>query len=84
MLSEGMKEGVDVRGYVVWSLMDNFDWIEGYNLNFGLYAVDRKTQERTLKPGTEFFVDVIKAHNTKEKKKEKLPCDVKKAPLKHS
>jgi len=66
MLSKAMKEGVDVRGYVVWSLMDNFDWLEGYNLNYGLYAVDRKTQERTLKAGTEFFVDVIKKHNAKD------------------
>ena len=65
MLSRAMQEDIDVRGYMVWSLMDNFDWLEGYDLNFGLYAVDRKTQKRTLKPGTEFFIDVIKTHNAK-------------------
>ncbi|MFC1843027.1 glycoside hydrolase family 1 protein [Candidatus Dependentiae bacterium] len=70
MLSEAMKEGVDVRSYIVWSLMDNFNWTEGYGLNFGLYAVDKKTQKRTLKEGTQFLVDVIKKHNEKEIKPE--------------
>jgi len=59
-LSKAIADGVDVRGYTAWSLLDNFDWIEGYNLHFGLYSVDRKTQKRTLKTGTEFLIDVFK------------------------
>jgi len=58
-----MKEGADVRGYIVWGLMDSFDWMEGYDFEYGVYSVDRKTQERTLKPGTEFLSDAIKSHN---------------------
>lgn len=67
-LSKAMKEGVDVRGYMVWALMDSFDWMEGYDFEYGVYSVDRKTQERTLKPGTEFLFDVIKSHNKVENK----------------
>jgi len=61
-LSKAIADGIDVRGYIAWTLMDNFDWLEGYNLNFGLYSVDRKTQERKLKEGTHFLVDVFKKH----------------------
>jgi len=45
-----LAEGIDVRGYVYWSLLDNFEWIFGYRPTFGLVAVDRVTQKRTPKP----------------------------------
>src|SRR5262249_3981413 len=45
-----LRDGIDVRGYFYWSLLDNFEWIFGYQPKFGLIAVDRDTQLRTLKP----------------------------------
>jgi len=45
-----MDEGVPVRGYLHWSLLDNFEWIFGYKPKLGLCSVDRKTFERTPKP----------------------------------
>lgn len=45
-----IDEGIDVRGYLHWSLLDNFEWVFGYKQRFGLVSVDRKTFKRTPKP----------------------------------
>jgi beta-glucosidase len=45
-----LRDGLDVRGYIYWSAMDNFEWALGYKPTFGLIAVDRSTQQRTVKP----------------------------------
>ena len=45
-----LRDGIDVRGYTYWSLFDNFEWSLGYRPTFGIVAVDRETQVRTLKP----------------------------------
>ena len=59
---DAIVDGVDVRGYFCWSLMDNFEWAEGYRPQFGLYAVDRGTFERTAKPSAAFFAEVVRAN----------------------
>jgi beta-glucosidase len=51
--------GVDVRGYFVWSIMDNFEWAEGYTKRFGLVHVDYGTQQRTPKTSFEWYRDLI-------------------------
>ena len=45
-----LRDGLDVRGYTYWSLFDNFEWSLGYRPTFGIVAVDRETQVRTVKP----------------------------------
>ena len=50
VVADCLADGVDVRGYVVWTLLDNLEWIFGFTPKFGLVAVDRTTQERTPKP----------------------------------
>ena len=45
-----LDDGLDVRGYTYWSAFDNFEWMLGYRPTFGLIAVDRETQRRTVKP----------------------------------
>jgi beta-glucosidase len=54
--------GVDLRGYFAWSLLDNFEWGEGYSLRFGLTHVNFKTQKRTPKTSFRFYRDVIAAN----------------------
>ena len=58
-MSRAIKEGANVKGYYYWSLMDNFEWAEGYDMRFGLYKVDFKTQERVLRKGSHTFLNII-------------------------
>jgi beta-glucosidase len=61
--ARAIDEGVPLAGYVVWSLMDNFEWAAGYRLRFGLVHVDYATQSRLPKSSAEWFGQVI-ASNT--------------------
>ena len=58
-LHQAIVEGVDVRGYFVWSLLDNFEWAEGYHQRFGLVRVDYDTQRRTPKDSFSWLRCVI-------------------------
>ena len=59
-MHRAMEEGVDVRGFHYWSLLDNFEWAEGWEPRFGLFGVDYETMERTLRPGAQPFVDLVR------------------------
>ena len=56
-----MEEGVDLRGYFCWTLMDNFEWAHGYDKRFGLHYVDFETLERTPKKSAKWFGRVAKS-----------------------
>jgi beta-glucosidase len=58
-LQRATSEGVPVRGYFLWSLMDNFEWIYGFEKRFGLYRVDFDTQLRTPKLSASYYRNVI-------------------------
>ena len=60
-VSEAVQRGVDVRGYYVWSLMDNFEWTEGFTQRFGLVHVDFETQVRTPKRSFDWYAELIAA-----------------------
>lgn len=53
------NEGINVTGYMAWTLMDNFEWAEGFNKRFGLVHTDFKTQERTIKDSGYWFKDFL-------------------------
>ena len=54
-VSRCLADGIPVKGYFYWSLMDNFEWQKGFSMQFGLVAVDRKTMERTPKESLRFL-----------------------------
>jgi beta-glucosidase len=56
--------GVDVRGYFVWSLLDNFEWAHGRSKRFGLVHVDDATQRRTPKASARYYTNVIRTHGS--------------------
>lgn len=60
--AEAIGQGADLRGYYVWSLLDNFEWPMGFSKRFGIVHVNYATQERTLKESAKFYADVIRTN----------------------
>jgi beta-glucosidase len=65
-LQRCIADGVDVRSYIHWSLLDNFEWLFGYRPKFGLIAVDRKTQLRTIKPSGRYLGDLARRNGSRQ------------------
>ena len=59
-LHAAMAEGLRVRGYIHWSLIDNFEWAAGYRPKFGLIGVNRETQERTVRPSARYLGEIAR------------------------
>ena len=62
-----LKDGLDVHGYTYWSAFDNFEWSLGYRPTFGLVAVNRETQERTVKPSAHYLGAIARANAFEQK-----------------
>lgn len=60
---EALQEGCDVRGYFVWSLLDNFEWAEGYSKRFGIVSVDFDSQERIVKESGRWYAALLAARS---------------------
>ena len=65
-VSRAIGEGVDVKGYLHWSLMDNFEWDKGFWPRFGLLEIDYKTLERKVRPSANFYRDICVANEITE------------------
>jgi beta-glucosidase len=61
-----MQDGVDIRGYFVWSLLDNFEWGHGYTKRFGIVRVDYDTLQRTIKDSGKWYSRVIASNSVAE------------------
>lgn len=59
---EAIGQGVDLRGYFAWSLLDNYEWSAGYSKRFGIVHVDFETLERTPKDSAEFYAEVVRTN----------------------
>ncbi len=57
-----IEEGIPLRGYIHWSAFDNFEWAYGYDMLFGLIGVDRKTQERTIRPSARYLGEIARTN----------------------
>ena len=63
-MQKAVRGGAGVKGYFVWSLLDNFEWADGYGKRFGIIYVDYVTQKRTPKLSAQFYSSVIAANGS--------------------
>jgi beta-glucosidase len=75
-LHRAMRQGVDVRGYYYWTLVDNYEWVEGWTPRFGLIALDPATQERTPRRSAELYAEIAQANAITEEVVEKYAPEV--------
>ena len=75
---KAISEGYDVRGYYHWSLIDNFEWSEGWGLRFGLIELNVETQERKIRRSGEMYSEIIRENGITEEIVEKYVPEVKK------
>jgi beta-glucosidase len=61
---EAMQQGVALRGYFVWSLLDNFEWSHGYSKRFGIVHVNYETQQRTIKSSGKFYASIARTNGS--------------------
>jgi beta-glucosidase len=59
-ISDALEDGIPVRGYYHWALVDNFEWAEGWSLRFGLFALDPKTQARRARPSAALYAEICR------------------------
>jgi beta-glucosidase len=60
--SDAIRQGVDLRGYMAWSLLDNLEWSLGYSKRFGIVHTNFKTQERTVKDSGKLYAEIIRSN----------------------
>lgn len=65
-VNAAMERGVDLRGYMVWSFLDNFEWAEGYSKRFGIVYVDYPTQRRIPKASARWYKEVIERNGLED------------------
>ena len=65
-LESSLQDGIDIRGYFYWSYVDNYEWNHGFDLRFGLYALDPITKDRIARPVRDTFSEIIKRGSVDE------------------
>jgi beta-glucosidase len=64
-MHRAVEEGVPIKGYFLWSLLDNYEWADGYEKRFGIVYVDFTTQKRTPKLSANYYKDVIRTNRVR-------------------
>ena len=69
-----IAQNYDIRGYLHWTLTDNFEWNEGWKLRFGLVALDPETQHRTMRSSAKLFSEIVRSNRVAVALDEDEPC----------
>ena len=75
-VADALRQGVPMEGYMVWSLLDNFEWASGYAKRFGIVHVDYATQQRTLKDSALWYREFLRQQRLRHQAAAKLPLEV--------